>query len=87
MLDMLVLARFCSSQETRVAFVGGIASLSCSQLMAANSVAPVVRASEIQIVGPTSKEQITLKVAAQGPSINQALPSLKTQRLKQSSLL
>jgi len=51
------------------AFVGGIASLSCSQLMAANSVAPVVRASEIQIVGPTGKEQITLKVAAEGPSI------------------
>lgn len=51
------------------AFLGGIASLSCSQLMAANSVAPVVRASEIQIVGPTGKEQITLKVAAQGPSI------------------
>ncbi len=51
------------------AFVGGIASLSCSQLMAANTVAPVVRASEIQIVGPTGKEQITLKVAAEGPSI------------------
>ncbi|MBP9094936.1 hypothetical protein KBI23_28205 [bacterium] len=51
------------------AFVGGVASLSCSQLMAANSVAPVVRASEIQIVGPTGKEQITLKVAAEGPSI------------------
>ncbi|MFA7340785.1 MAG: hypothetical protein WC028_28625 [Candidatus Obscuribacterales bacterium] len=51
------------------AFIGGIASLSCSQLMAANSVAPVVRASEIQIVGPTGKEQITLKIAAQGPSI------------------
>lgn len=51
------------------AFVGGIASLSCSQLVAANTVAPVLRASEIQIVGPTGKEQITLKVAAQGPSI------------------
>jgi hypothetical protein len=51
------------------AFLGGIASLSCSQLMAANSVAPVLRASEIQIVGPTGKEQITLKVATEGPSI------------------
>lgn len=51
------------------AFVGGIASLSCSQLVAANSVSPILRASEIQIVGPAGKEQITLKVAAQGPSI------------------
>jgi hypothetical protein len=51
------------------AFVGGIASLSCSQLVAANSVASILRASEIQIVGPAGKEQISLKVAAQGPSI------------------